>query len=72
MGALYWYTTEEAVEPRLLRAREAAVYLGVSESTVRSWAYSKRIPSVKLGGRFAPLRFRIEDLDALIEESLVA
>ncbi len=51
-------------EKRLLDAREAACYLGLSESTLRQWACQGRIPKVKLRGK--ALRFDKSDLDQII------
>ncbi len=55
---------QNAIERRLLRVDEAAIYLGIRPSTVYSWAQYRKIPSVKIGGR---LLFDIQDLDELIE-----
>ena len=56
-------------QPRgLFTATKAAEYLGVAVSTVRAWAYLGKLPFVKLGeGKWAPLRFRWEDLEAFID-----
>jgi len=35
----------------LLTARELAAALRVNEGTLRNWAYRRRIPSQKVGGR---------------------
>ena len=51
-------------EKRLLDAREAAAYLGLSESTIRQWASMRKIPTVKMG---RALRFDKVELDKLIE-----
>jgi len=51
-------------EKRLLGVEEAAKYLGVQKSTIYSWAWRRKIPSVKLGRR---LLFDREDLDQMIE-----
>ncbi len=50
---------------RLLSVGEAATYLGVRKSTIYSWAWRRKIPSVKMGRR---LPFDREDLDRIIEE----
>lgn len=55
----------------LLKAGEAAAYLGVAESTIRTWAYENRISYVKFGGRKGPIRFRITDLEQYIEDHLI-
>ena len=51
-------------EKRLLSVEEAAKYLGVKKSTMYSWAWRRKIPSVKMGRR---LLFDQEDLDWMIE-----
>jgi excisionase family DNA binding protein len=45
---------------------EAAAYLRVHPETVRNWARSRVIPSVKLGNR-GGFRFRLDDLDRFLE-----
>ena len=54
----------EQLKKRLLGIEEAAQYLGVTKSTLYSWAWRRKIPSVKMGRR---LLFDIQDLDRLIE-----
>ncbi len=49
---------------RLISVEEAAKYLGVQKSTIYSWAWRRKIPSVKMGRR---LLFDQEDLDRMIE-----
>jgi len=51
-------------EKRLLSVEEAASYFGVQKSTIYSWAWRRKIPSVKMGRR---LLFDREDLDRMIE-----
>ena len=51
-------------EKRLISVEDAARYLGVQKSTIYSWAWRRKIPSVKMGRR---LLFDREDLDQLIE-----
>ncbi len=53
------------MKTRLLSVEEAATYLGVQKSTIYSWAWRRKIPSVKMGRR---LLFDREDLDRIIEE----
>jgi len=53
------------MKSRLLSVQEAATYLGVQKSTIYSWAWRRKIPSVKMGRR---LLFDREDLDRIIEE----
>jgi len=51
-------------EKRLIGVEETAKYLGVQKSTIYSWAWRRKIPSVKMGRR---LLFDQEDLDRMIE-----
>ncbi len=51
-------------EKRLISVEDAARYLGVQRSTIYSWAWRRKIPSVKMGRR---LLFDQEDLDRMIE-----
>ncbi len=51
-------------EKRLISVADAAKYLGVQKSTIYSWAWRRKIPSVKMGRR---LLFDQEDLDRMIE-----
>ncbi len=51
-------------EKRLISVEDAARYLGVKKSTIYSWAWRRKIASVKMGRR---LLFDREDLDRMIE-----
>ncbi len=51
-------------EKRLISVEDAAKYLGVQKSTMYSWAWRRKIPSVKMGRR---LLFDREDLEKMIE-----
>ncbi len=50
----------------LLDVNQAAAMLCIKPSTLRNWAYQRRIPRVKLGGPRGPLRFRRSDLERYI------
>ncbi len=53
---------------RLVRSREAAFYLGVSERTLWTLENSGQVPSVRFGsGRRQSVRFDISDLDLWID-----
>ncbi len=56
----------------LLDVDEAAAMLSIKPSTLRNWAYQRRIPRVKLGGPRGPLRFRLGDLQRYIRASVQA
>ena len=51
-------------EKRLISVEETAKYLGVQKSTIYSWAWRRKISSVKMGRRRL---FDREDLDRMIE-----
>ncbi len=53
---------------RLLRVSEAARYLGLSPTTLRSRIHGGLIPYVKTGPGNAAIRLDIRDLDRWIEE----
>jgi len=55
---VYW------AEERLISVDDVARYLGVQKSTIYSWVWRRKIPSVKMGRR---LLFDQEDLDRMIE-----
>jgi excisionase family DNA binding protein len=50
----------------LLRAKEAAQFLNVSENTIRMWIWQRRLPVVRLG---RAVRLRRQDLEDLIEHN---
>lgn len=60
---------EDRLPANLLNRRDAAVYLGVSASTLARWAMLRVGPSFhKLGGR---VLYRISDLDQFIAQCAV-
>ena len=50
----------------LLRAKEAAQFLNVSENTIRMWIWQRRLPVVRLG---RAVRLCRQDLEELIERN---
>jgi excisionase family DNA binding protein len=54
--------------PRLLTVKAAAAYLGCAIWAVRSLAYARRVPHVKIGNRTL---FDRADLDAYVEAQKV-
>lgn len=56
-------------ERRLLDAAEAAEYLGLSETALRSKVQRREIPFVRVGKR--QLRFDIRQLERWIEERTI-
>jgi len=59
--------------PSLLTLEDVAKMLGVSRAWVRDHATrrSPRLPVVRLGGRRAVLRFRVEDIQHFISSNLM-
>ena len=62
--------TPDDVPDRLLDVHEAAALLGLKPSTLYQWAYQRRVPVVKLFGARGALRFRLSDIEKLIQDSL--
>ena len=50
--------------PALLKAKEVALALNISENTVRQWIWQRRLPVIKSG---RAVRLRREDLMAFID-----
>ena len=50
----------------LLRAKEAAQFLNVSENTIRMWIWQRRLPVIRLG---RAVRLRRQDLEEIIERN---
>ena len=60
------------MESDLLRIEEAAQYLTLKPSTLRTWIWKKKIAYVKMGrGITSVIRFRRCDLDAFIQAGRV-
>ena len=55
---------------RLLNVDEAAAMLSIQPTTLRNWAYQRRIAKVKLGGKRGALRFRESDVQKFIRASV--
>jgi hypothetical protein len=56
----------------LLNVNEAAAMLCIAPTTLRNWAYQRRIAKVKLGGPHGALRFRVSDLQRFIRAGVQA
>lgn len=54
---------------RLVDVHEAAMLLGLKPATLYQWAYKRRIPVVKLFGPRGALRFHLNDVLQLIQDS---
>ena len=50
--------------PSLLKAKEAAQFLNVSENTIRQWIWQRRLPVIRLG---RSVRLKKVDLEKMIE-----
>lgn len=61
---------EKHATNQLITRKEAAAYLGTKENTLSVWACNKRydLPLVKVGRL---VKYRISDLDAFIERSVI-
>lgn len=57
-------------QERLLDVSETAKLLGLKPATLYQWAYKRRIPVVKLFGPRGALRFRLHDVQQLIQDSV--
>jgi len=55
-----------AIRPRVLNVKQAALYLGRSESAVRQLAGMKALPTVRADSR---VMFDVRDLDCWIEQN---
>jgi excisionase family DNA binding protein len=53
---------------RLLITEEVADLFRVSESTVRSWVRSGKVPAVRLSDRW--MRFRLEDVQDILKRGV--
>ena len=60
----------DGAQGRLVNVHEAAALLGLKPATLYQWAYKRRIPVVKLFGPRGALRFRLNDVEQLIQDSL--
>ncbi len=55
--------------PMLMNTEECAAFLGIGTRTLRRYAATRRIPSVKIGGT---VRFRLESMIRFLEKEEVA
>ena len=60
---------EGPITPRLVKTKQAAEYLAVSQWKLRNLVQQGLIPFIEDGGGMSPWRFDIRDLDAYIERS---
>ena len=52
------------IEPLLMDLEEAAIFLGIPKSTLHTWAWSGKVPCVRLGRR---RMFRKQDIIEWVE-----
>ena len=55
--------------PRLVKTKQAAEYLAISEWKLRNLVQQGLIPYIEDGGGTSPWRFDVRDLDAYIDRS---
>lgn len=55
--------------PRLVKTKQAAEYLAISQWKLRNLVQEGLIPYIEDGGGTSPWRFDVRDLDAYIERS---
>jgi len=57
------------IPPRLVKTRQAAEYLGISQWKLRNLVQQGLLLFIEDGGVTSPWRFDVRDLDAYIEKS---
>jgi len=57
-----------SISPRLVKTKQAAAYLAISQWKLRNLVQQGAIPFIEDGGT-SPWRFDIRDLDAYVERS---
>ena len=53
------------MEKRFIGMKELAVYLGVSEYTIKAWVYRDKIPCKRIG---RAIRFDMRQIDGILEK----
>ena len=61
----------ESPKPALIRCREAAHFLGISEWSIRDMAHRGELPYVQMGSYSSPMLFDVVDLRNLIEQKKI-
>jgi excisionase family DNA binding protein len=61
----------DKLQPALIRCREAARFLGISEWLIREMAHKGELPYVQMGSYSSPMLFDVVDLRNLIEKKKV-
>lgn len=57
------------IAPRLVKTKQAAEYLAISQWKLRNLVQQGAIPYIEDGGGTSPWRFDIRDLDAYVDRS---
>jgi excisionase family DNA binding protein len=60
---------EASLAPRLVKTKQAAEYLAISQWKLRNLVQQGLIPYIEDGGGTSPWRFDVRDLDAYVERS---
>jgi excisionase family DNA binding protein len=60
---------ESSIARRLVKTKQAAEYLAISQWKLRNLVQQGLIPYIEDGGGTSPWRFDLRDLDAYIERS---
>ena len=53
------------MEKRFVNKKDLALYLGVSEYTIKSWVYQDRLPCKRIG---RTVRFDIKEIEQMLKE----
>lgn len=56
-------------EPRVLRMKAAARYLGIGTTTLRKWVDTGQLPVIRGPNRHSPWRFLVHDLEELLQKT---
>jgi excisionase family DNA binding protein len=57
------------IEPRVLRAKDAARYLGVGVKQLRKWVAEGQLPAMTGATHHSPWRFDVRDLEQFLQKS---
>lgn len=55
--------------PKIMDVKEASIYIGISERTLRTWIADRKIKVVRIGGRIV---LRLVDIDRFIEDNVIS
>ena len=66
-----WDSPVGQLQPALIRCREAARFLGISEWLIRDMAHKGELPYIQRGSYSSPMLFDVADLRQWIEKQKV-